>query len=313
MPRGASDDRRWSSADVPGEAVDARATRATRATRRERDDDATTASARTTRARRGRPPRARRRGRRCERANDATTTARDDAAPSVLQKLQKWGDYESCGDVVRGTRLIPMKTPLSPRYVEENCVNALTMESLMRGQRARGREIGLIIDLTNHDCLYEDDIPSDVARVHVRNVAKAVPSASDVRKATEAANKFLATAGNENKYIAVHCAYGFNRTGFVICCYLVQMFGATPAEAMELFAEARPPGLKHLHFRHELVERYAPSETRGDSDSPIDALSRLRIRRSFDSEPDFRNAIDDEDENDTLDIEMNRKHWRAAP
>ena len=50
-----------------------------------------------------------------------------------------------------------MKTPLSPRYVEENCVNALTMESLMRGQRARGREIGLIIDLTNHDCLYEDD------------------------------------------------------------------------------------------------------------------------------------------------------------
>ena len=47
--------------------------------------------------------------------------------------------------------------------------------------------------------------------------------------------------------------------------------------------------------------------------SPIDALSRLRIRRSFDSEPDFRNAIDDEDENDTLDIEMNRKHWRAAP
>ena len=314
MPRCASDDRRWSSADVPGEA----STRARRERRERRVSNATTpattASDADERDGRGRPPRATTTtGTRANETNDATTTARDDAAPSVLQKLQKWGDYESCGDVVRGTRLIPMKTPLSPRYVEENCVNALTMESLMRGQRARGREIGLIIDLTNHDCLYEDDIPSDVARVHVRNVAKAVPSASDVRKATEAANKFLATAGNENKYIAVHCAYGFNRTGFVICCYLVQMFGATPAEAMELFAEARPPGLKHLHFRHELVERYAPSETRGDSDSPIDALSRLRIRRSFDSEPDFRNAIDDEDENDTLDIEMNRKHWRAAP
>ena len=55
----------------------------------------------------------------------------DPNVPSVLQKLQKWGDYASCGDVVEGTRLVPMKTPLSRVYVDEGCVNALTMSGLM--------------------------------------------------------------------------------------------------------------------------------------------------------------------------------------
>jgi len=113
MPRCASDDRRWSSADVPGEA----STRARRERRERRVSNATTtattASDADERDGRGRPPRATTTtGTRANETNDATTTARDDAAPSVLQKLQKWGDYESCGDVVRGTRLIPMKTPL---------------------------------------------------------------------------------------------------------------------------------------------------------------------------------------------------------
>ena len=52
-----------------------------------------------------------------------------------------------------------MKTPLSRVYVDEGCVNALTMSGLMVEQRKRGREIRMIIDLTNHDCLYEDEIP----------------------------------------------------------------------------------------------------------------------------------------------------------
>lgn len=229
--------------------------------------------------------------------------------PSVLQKLQKWGDYESCGDVVRGTRLIPMKTPLSARYVEETCAHALTMDILMDEQRKLGREIGLIIDLTNHDCLYAEDVPGTISRVHVRNVAKAVPSEADVRRACDAVEEFLSSVDVGNKYVAVHCAYGFNRTGFMICCYLVRTLGVTPEEALEIFAEARPPGLKHQHFRNELVERYRAAPMEVESEETVRSRA---LARSFDSEPDFSKTEDAVDVNDSLDIEMTRKHWMSA-
>ena len=244
----------------------------------------------------------------------------DPAVPSVLQKLQKWGDYASCGDVVEGTRLVPMKTPLSRVYVGEGCVNALTVSALMVEQRKRGREIRMIIDLTNHDCLYKDDIPSGVTRVHVRNVAKSTPSANDVRRVSEAVKTFMATA-KENEYIAIHCAYGFNRTGFVICCFLVETCGTTPEEAMRRFAAARPPGMKHAHFQDELLERYSRrrglSKDGDDEELEEDAFkpslaARACMRRSFDSEPDFRNCVVHEDDNQTLDIELSRKHWRSG-
>ena len=53
------------------------------------------------------------------------------------------------------------------------------------------------------------------------------------------------------------CHAGFNRTGFVVCSYLVQACGLTVDEALEAFAAARPPGVKHERFVAELHERYA--------------------------------------------------------
>jgi atypical dual specificity phosphatase len=291
-PAATTRDRRWSNADVDGEAR-------TRRMRDKREARCATNGLEVTLEEGG-----------AEnlvgtvRTRDATT--KDDAAPSVLQKLQKWGDYASFGDVVEGTRLIPMKTPLSERYVDGAYEHVLTVEGLIREQMAFGRRIGLIIDLTNHDCLYEDDIPANVRRVHVRNVAKTVPSAADARKAAEAVERYQAEGGRD--HVAVHCAYGFNRTGFIICSMMIETLGLSPAEAMDRFAASRPPGLKHEHFRRELVERYA---RRSDPGSDLDGATRL-LSRSFGSEPDMRTE-EDRDENESLDIDMNRKfHWRPG-
>jgi mRNA-capping enzyme len=38
--------------------------------------------------------------------------------PTVLSKLQKWGDYASYGEPVAPSRFIPMKTPLSPSLLQ---------------------------------------------------------------------------------------------------------------------------------------------------------------------------------------------------
>lgn len=49
---------------------------------------------------------------------------------------------------------------------------------------------------------------------------------------------------------------GFNRTGFVVCCYLIEVCGLSVEEALASFASSRPPGVKHEAFRAELHRRY---------------------------------------------------------
>ena len=63
------------------------------------------------------------------------------------------------------------------------------------------------------------------------------------------------------------CRAGFNRTGFVVCSYLVQACGLAVDEALEAFAAARPPGVKHERFVAELHERYAHCGTQSHSGS----------------------------------------------
>lgn len=41
---------------------------------------------------------------------------------------------------------------------------------------------------------------------------------------------------------------GFNRTGFVVCAYLILVCGLSVQEALGNFAAARPPGVKHEKF-----------------------------------------------------------------
>ncbi|KAK9488003.1 Alpha/Beta hydrolase protein [Lipomyces starkeyi] len=61
---------------------------------------------------------------------------------------------------------------------------------------------------------------------------------------------------DKGRVVAVHCHYGFNRTGFLICSYMVQRMGRPVREAIEDFRVARPPGIKHPHFIDELYVRY---------------------------------------------------------
>ena len=61
----------------------------------------------------------------------------------------------------------------------------------------------------------------------------------------------------ENCVIGVHCHYGFNRTGYFIVCYLVERCGFDVEEAIKTFAEARPNGIRHSHFKDRLYMRYS--------------------------------------------------------
>ena len=63
-------------------------------------------------------------------------------------------------------------------------------------------------------------------------------------------------AANDEALIGVHCHYGFNRTGFFICCYLIEKEHFGVQQAIDEFAKHRPPGIRHEHFLDQLFVRY---------------------------------------------------------
>ena len=112
----------------------------------------------------------------------------------------------------------------------------------------RGRNVGLIIDLSNHDCLYTDGILEERERVHVRNVAKSVPRTSSAPpRWCEWRRAFWSRRPND--HVAIHCAYGFNRTGFVLCCYLVEMRGLSADAGSGELRRRETVGVKHERFK----------------------------------------------------------------
>lgn len=56
--------------------------------------------------------------------------------------------------------------------------------------------------------------------------------------------------------VGVHCHYGYNRTGFLIACYLIEHLGFTVQNAIDEFNRCRPPGIRHGHFVDTLFVRY---------------------------------------------------------
>eukprot|EP01026_Neomeris_dumetosa_P060245 TRINITY_DN56779_c0_g4_i2.p1 TRINITY_DN56779_c0_g4~~TRINITY_DN56779_c0_g4_i2.p1 ORF type:complete len:335 (-),score=36.89 TRINITY_DN56779_c0_g4_i2:104-1108(-) len=187
------------------------------------------------------------------------------------------------GASVGPTKFIPMKTPFSQEIIssfdDKVIENRLTVDSMVLEQNKLGREIGMILDVSDHTCLYQQDMPVNIEYQQVRLVAKQLPSHEVVRKVHAVANEFWSRY--PNKYIAIHCAYGFNRTGFLVCAYLVEMLDMSVEEALNCFEIARPPGIRHEKFVDELIKRYngtvtscegAVTTSSMDSSVPLDLI-----------------------------------------
>ena len=55
--------------------------------------------------------------------------------------------------------------------------------------------------------------------------------------------------------IMVHCTHGCNRTGLILCCYLIEKYGMTPHEAIDLFEHTRGEQIKRF-YKAILLTRY---------------------------------------------------------
>ncbi|KAL1596643.1 hypothetical protein SLS60_009291 [Paraconiothyrium brasiliense] len=90
-------------------------------------------------------------------------------------------------------------------------------------------------------------------------VSKQPPTKDEVRAFIELIDKIRNEKKDDDEsLIGVHCHYGFNRTGFFLVSYLIEKLGFKVQDAIDIFQQARPPGIRHNHFIDELHVRYFP-------------------------------------------------------
>ena len=90
-------------------------------------------------------------------------------------------------------------------------------------------------------------------------VSKIPPTLEETKDFTKLVDELRtkpADTKSNDGLIGVHCHYGFNRTGYFICSYLIEREGFGVQQAIDEFGIKRPPGIRHEHFLDALFVRY---------------------------------------------------------
>lgn len=164
----------------------------------------------------------------------------------VFKNLEKWKNTNSRGSAVEGTRIIPMKL-IRDKDEEHSPEHILDLFP----------DLGLIIDLSNDEGSYDKSKFSEkhIEYKRIQIQSKVIPSSTDVFQFICLVNDFKTREPNRD--IIVHCHYGYNRTGLMICAYLIEEEHVTVQEAFRRFRSARPPGIKHQNYIDKLILRYS--------------------------------------------------------
>ncbi|KAI5953546.1 hypothetical protein KGF54_002918 [Candida jiufengensis] len=174
----------------------------------------------------------------------------------------KWSNLKPISSNItrhNGTDIAPLLGMKTLR--EEDSVHSPTIvESLFYETNAHNKDIKgnliAIIDISADIPPYSPKSFKTIKYYKCATVSKVVPDQSAIRRFIQLIDDILNSNTIENPLIGVHCHYGFNRTGFLICCYLIEVLGWSVEEAVEGFKIAKPPGIKHPHFIDALYVRY---------------------------------------------------------
>lgn len=132
---------------------------------------------------------------------------------------------------------------------------------LVASSKAAGFKIGLWIDLTNTNRYYHKETIERMDMAYVKLAMrghKHPPTRDETKAFVDMCNRFISK--NPLSVIGIHCTHGFNRTGFLICAYLIEQHDYPPDAAVATFAACREPGIYKGEYIEELYRRYMDRE-----------------------------------------------------
>nr|XP_058966440.1 RNA/RNP complex-1-interacting phosphatase homolog [Pocillopora verrucosa] len=176
----------------------------------------------------------------------------------------RWRNYNPCGVPIQGERIIAFKTPLSRRcdsesdqYNEIKPRERFTPMDLVNHLSQKHVKLGMVVDLTNTDRYYNHKEFSDQGIPHhkIKCVGTEIPNENVVTRFKTEVCSFLDKESDSDAVVGVHCTHGLNRSGYVVCRYLIECRGYTSEAAIKAFNEARGHHMERENYLKDLREK----------------------------------------------------------
>ncbi|GMM34872.1 triacylglycerol lipase [Saccharomycopsis crataegensis] len=180
-----------------------------------------------------------------------------------LKNLDKWKSIQNVSDIIINANTNNISPLLAMKTLRNNDP-AHSPEIL---ENTRPDIIGIIdISATGTSNSYDPKAFKRIKYHKLATISKIPPDTRLIRSFNDLVTSILkeyyhGNSGNnviskDGPFIAVHCHYGFNRTGYLLCSYLIEHLEWTVKDALEAFTTARPPGIRHPHFIDSLYLTY---------------------------------------------------------
>lgn len=162
-----------------------------------------------------------------------------------------WLDYAPIKDVITETRIVPFKSPLRIQKFEADKLrkHKWTVSDVL----CKVPDLKLVIDLTCKDPGYYEPVEfleKGVDFVKLKCPGQIIPPPEIIQQFLDCVDKFFHE--HRNGVVGVHCTHGVNRTGYVICRYLMERRGYATQEALDKFLEMRGYALERENYIQEL-------------------------------------------------------------
>ncbi|NXB70027.1 DUS11 phosphatase, partial [Donacobius atricapilla] len=169
----------------------------------------------------------------------------------------RWTDYIPLGSRMPGTRFIAFKVPLKKSF-HRNLLpeERFSPHDLIRKVKEQKEELGLIIDLTYTTRYYRrKELPPTLRYSKILTMGHKIPNRRTISRFKHLVKEFLTQNKDNDKLIGVHCTHGLNRTGYVVCRYLIDVDGMEPNAAIELFNKSRGHPIERTNYIEDLQKR----------------------------------------------------------
>ncbi|KAM9701214.1 RNA/RNP complex-1-interacting phosphatase-like, partial [Menidia menidia] len=166
----------------------------------------------------------------------------------------RWLDYSAVGRRLDGTRFLAFKVPLKQALNQHLGGAGFGPRELLQAVGRQNQELGLIIDLTFTSRYYGlQDLPDSLQRLKILTAGRQVPADATILSFKRAVHRFLTENQHNDKLIGVHCTHGLNRTGYLICRYLIDVDGMEPERAVQLFNSSRGHAIERENYLEDLL------------------------------------------------------------
>jgi len=177
-----------------------------------------------------------------------------------VKNLKKWQSVDPCSAPIAGVfRAMKTMREIDDTHQPREFVKHFSSRVLPDG-------VAMVVDISHESPVYDSKgLEENGVEYHkLPTVSKLPPTVDEVEHFVSLIDQLRRSEKMQPKdgstvhpTCGVHCHYGFNRTGVLIISYLVERLGYRVQDAIDEFAEKRPPGIKHQHFINELYVRYA--------------------------------------------------------